>query len=543
MIVVENLIITKGSIRLVQGIGFTVNRGEVLGIVGESGSGKSLTAQAIINLLPAGLEQSEASKITFEGQLIQQVKNYRGGKVGMVFQEPMNALNPTMKIGAQIAESLLLRKRLSEAEITEKVLILLKKVQLDQIEGIVDRYPHQLSGGQKQRVLIAIAISSAPALIIADEATTDLDVTVQKDILKLLKELVRNEKISMIFISHDLHVVKDLADRCIVMRSGRIVEAGSVTQIFNHPSEPYTKALLQCRPPLDWRPVRLASVANFEGGSFFDLQEVNLEERQKRLKELYRGSVLLEVRNLVVSYSRRKGIFGKATAFPVLQNISFRLFEGESLGLIGESGCGKTTLGKAIVQQVVAQTGEIIYNESRGVDRKKLYKSIQVVFQDPHGSLNPRLSVGESIREVLARGENDPNLDFKGQTMKLLEKVGLSNDDFFKYPHEFSGGQKQRIAIARALAANPKILICDEAVSALDVSVQAQILNLLQDLKRETGLTYIFISHDLSVVKYFCDRIIVLNKSGKIEEEGESDSLYQNPTSKYTQKLIAAVPK
>ena len=544
MIEVSDLTILKDSKVLVDHVDFNIGPGEVLGIVGESGSGKSLTALALIDLLPPLLKMTSGTKLLFKGNEITNISGYRGNKVAMIFQEPMNALNPTMKVVNQIIEAVLECQNMTLSKAVAKTEALLKKVSLNTVADIANRYPHQLSGGQKQRVMIAIALSRNPDLIIADEATTALDVTVQKEIIELLKEIIKEGNQSVLFISHDLKVVRMLADRCLVMRKGKIEEQGTVKDIFSFPKEGYTKALIACRPDLQKRPKRLASVEDYLTGSYSPEMESTMD-RQARQRNIYSQKPILELHQIGLSYPETaKRWMRKTRSNQILQNITFKLFEGESLGLIGESGCGKTTLGKIIVQQINATKGSVFYNKERGIDSTKLSDSIQVVFQDPFGSLNPRRSIGEAIKEVfLTRGTARYKSIDEDKVKNLLVKVGLSAKDYRKYPYEFSGGQRQRIAIARALAAEPKILICDEAVSALDVSVQAQVLNLLKKLQEEMGLTYLFISHDLSVVKYFCDRIIVLNKNGEIEEEGESDLLYHYPKSLYTQKLIAAVPQ
>ncbi|MFM2207023.1 MAG: hypothetical protein RL213_998 [Bacteroidota bacterium] len=480
----------------------------------------------------------------------------------MIFQEPMTSLNPVLTCGYQVAEALRLHLGLSSQGAKDRTLELFRKVRLPRPEQIYTAYPHEISGGQKQRVMIAMAISCDPSVLIADEPTTALDVTVQKTILELLHAIQQESKMGMLFITHDLGVIAEIADRVVVMYKGNVVEQGSVEQIFRDPKHPYTKSLLACRPPLDRRLRRLPVVSDFlqteSDGSFSDrkdgtaailLRDVITEpERKQRLGKLYSQSPVLQVRNLCTWFPLRKGVFGKVRDHVrAVDDVSFDVYPGETLGLVGESGCGKTTLGRTIIRLVEPTSGEVIYRGKdfaalRGEELRKMRKSIQIIFQDPYSSLNPRMTAGQALMEPMqVHRLHGDNRRRKERALELLERVSLQADHFDRYPHEFSGGQRQRICIARALALEPDFIICDESVSALDVSVQAQVLNLLNDLKREFGLTYIFISHDLSVVKYMSDRMMVMNK-GKIEEEGDPDRIYAEPVSDYTKSLIAAIP-
>ena len=471
----------------------------------------------------------------------------RGNDIAMIFQEPMSSLNPSLKCGYQVEEILTEHTSLSKKEIKAKVLSLFEKVKLPNPARLYNRYPHEISGGQKQRVMIAMAIACKPKLLIADEPTTALDVTVQKEIILLLKELQQETKMSILFISHDLSLVSEIANRVLVMYRGEIVEQGSVVNIFDNPRHTYTKALISSRPSLDVRLKRLPTIKDFLEDSV-DKEEVTPQQRQHRHESLYGQTPLLEVFNVEKEYISSAGIFGKDVKFKAVDNVSFKIYEGETLGLVGESGCGKSTLGNAILQLDKATAGTILY---RGVDLSQLSpndiralrKEIQIIFQDPYSSLNPRMTVGKAIMEpmqVHKLYKNDK--ERRGKAIEILHRVGLGEEHFNRYPHEFSGGQRQRIGIARTIALQPKLIVCDESVSALDISVQAQVLNLLNELKENFGFTYIFISHDLAVVKYMSDQVIVMNK-GKIEEMNEADSLYAHPQKPYTRKLIEAIPK
>ncbi|MFD0701022.1 ABC transporter ATP-binding protein [Myroides pelagicus] len=555
LLVVKDLTIVVDSLEekeIVRHSTFNVYRGEILGIVGESGSGKSMTSLAIMGLLSKSGLRIKSGSIRFEDHDLLELtelayQGIRGNGISMIFQEPMTALNPTMRCGEQVVEMLKTHQVFSSHEVIKnQVISLFDKVKLPEPEGVFNKYPHQLSGGQKQRIMIAMAIACKPSLLIADEPTTALDVTVQKDIIALLKELQEETGMSIIFISHDLGVISSIADRVLVMYKGNIVEQGDVNDIFNNPKEVYTQALIASRPSTDFRLKQLPTITDFLNDTV-DSTIISVEERRSFHKELYSEKPLLEVRQVYKDYLIKQGFF-KSGVFRALNNVSFAVYEGETLGLVGESGCGKSTLGNAILQLDKVSKGEIFY---KGTDITKLNKSevrklrreIQIIFQDPYSSLNPRLTVGEAIKEpmdVYKVGRNSK--ERKALVIDILKRVGLEEDAYQKYPHEFSGGQRQRIGIARAIALNPKLIICDESVSALDISVQAQVLNLLNELKDKFKFTYIFISHDLAVVKYMSDQIIVMNK-GKIEEHGEADALYANALKEYTRKLIQAIPK
>lgn len=531
---------------------FQLYKNEILGIVGESGSGKSVSTLAILGLLPKRISKIINGHIYFENQDLTQLsskafQHIRGNAIAMIFQEPMSSLNPSMTCGKQVREIILQHTKLSKSEAKSETLSLFEKVKLPLPERIFDAYPHEISGGQKQRVMIAMAIACKPKILIADEPTTALDVTVQKEIILLLKQLQADEGMSIIFISHDLALVSEIAHRVLVMYKGDIVEQGNTTDIFNHPKHIYTKALLSSKPSLNERLKRLPTIRDYmENRPEADIITDN--DRQEKHAFLYAQPPLLEVKNVEKAYISKLGWFGKTKVFKAVDDVSFKLYKGETLGLVGESGCGKSTLANAILQLDKATSGEIIYN---GVDIttlsknevRALRKDIQIIFQDPYASLNPRITVGNAIMEpmkVHGIGVNDK--ERKEIVLDILQKVGLPTEFFNRYPHEFSGGQRQRIGIARAIALQPQLIICDESVSALDISVQAQVLNLLNDLKENFNFTYIFISHDLAVVKYMSDQLIVMNK-GKIEEMADADSIYQNPKQAYTQKLIHAIPK
>lgn len=541
----------KVFVPVIHKISYELFPNEILGIVGESGSGKSVSSLAIMGLLPKNISKITKGSIALEGQNITNLdsksfQKIRGKKIAMIFQEPMSSLNPSMKCGAQVAEILQQHTKLSRKEISGEVLSLFEKVKLPQPEVIFNKYPHEISGGQKQRVMIAMAIACKPQILIADEPTTALDVTVQKEIILLLKEIQQETQMSIIFISHDLALVSEIANRVLVMYKGEIVEQGTVETIFKNPKHIYTQALINSRPSLDTRLVRLPTIQDF-------LQEkvsteiVTSAERIAFHKDLYAKEPLLEVKNVEKEYFSSAGIFGKKSSFKAVNDVSFKLYEGETLGLVGESGCGKSTLGNAILQLDKATAGTILYRgqditKLGGSELRKLRREIQIIFQDPYSSLNPRIPVGKAIMEPMQVHKlYKTDKECKAKTIEILERVGLGAEHFNRYPHEFSGGQRQRIGIARTIALQPKLIVCDESVSALDISVQAQVLNLLNELKENFGFTYIFISHDLSVVKYMSDQVLVMNK-GKIEEIDDADEIYANPKTEYTKKLIAAIP-
>ncbi len=554
----------------VHGIDLDVLAGKTLGLVGESGSGKSVSSLAVMRLLNEKLSRIEADSIQIEGEEIKdfsesQMAEVRGKRISMIFQEPMTSLNPVYKCGYQVSEMILqheesafrpfdrLRERKAEAK--KRVISLFKQVMLPRPEAIYDSYPHELSGGQKQRVMIAMAIACNPKLLIADEPTTALDVTVQLEILKLLRKLQAETGMGMIFITHDLGVVAEIADDVAVMHDGEILERGTVQEILNHPKHPYTQGLLACRPPMDIRLKRLPIVREFLDGQWQggkqqilnDLQ-ITAEERQNHLKQLYGQPPLLKVEGLKTWYPLRKGVFSRVYDYvKAVDEVNLEVYEGETLGLVGESGCGKTTLGRSILRLAEPTGGKVWFDgidvtSLKGKDLRDFRKQAQIVFQDPYSSLNPRITIGEAIAEPLQ--VHDIERDKKkcrALVCDLLEQVGLQAAHYDRYPHEFSGGQRQRICIARALAVNPRLVICDESVSALDVSVQAQVLNLLNCLKEERHLTYIFISHDLSVVRFMSDRVVVMY-NGKPVEINEADALFEHPQNAYTQKLIDALP-
>jgi len=537
---------------VVKNVSLELKPNEILGIVGESGSGKSVLSLSILGLLPPKKSRISDGKISFDNQNIaekseKELQKIRGKQISMVFQEPMTSLNPSMKCGVQVGEILSVHTSLSSKKIKEEVLSLFEKVKFSDSEKIYNSYPHQISGGQKQRVMIAMAIACQPKILIADEPTTALDVTVQKEIIAILKDFQRQTKMSVIFISHDLSLIHQIADRTIVMYKGQIVEQGKTKDIFHSPKQVYTKALLASRPSLEVRLKRLPTISDFINNTISDKVISEQERRQKHLK-MYSNQPILEVKNIEKTYYSKIGFFEKKQTFKAIDNVSFSVFPGETKGLVGESGSGKSTIGNAILQLEKVTKGQIFYN---GIDIAKLHekemksfrREIQIVFQDPYSSLNPKMTIGKAIIEpmqVHKLYKNDKQR--KQKAIEILERVGLSQEYFNRYPHQFSGGQRQRIGIARAIAIEPKLIVCDESVSALDISVQAQVLNLLNELKENFGFTYIFISHDLAVVKYMSDKVIVLNK-GQIEEETEADILYKNPRANYSKNLITAIPK
>jgi peptide/nickel transport system ATP-binding protein len=550
----------EGINRGVENVNFSVGRGEVLGIVGESGSGKSVSSLSVMGLLPSPPAIFDSGEILFTGKTgetvdilklkEQDIRKLRGNEIAMIFQEPMTSLNPVMRCGDQVAEALMLHKGMNKADARKRTIELFREVMLPRPEKIYDSYPHLISGGQKQRVMIAMAISCEPSLLIADEPTTALDVTVQKTILEILLKLREKYGMSIIFITHDLGVIAEIAQRVIVMYRGKIMEEGDIHKIFSAPEHPYTQGLIACRPPVDKRYKRLPVVADFtEGSGNFKYREITPDERAGLHNKLYSRPPLMEIHSLETVFVQERSLLGRAkSVVKAVNNVSFEIYKGETLGLVGESGCGKTALGRTMLRMIEAQSGEVIYkgrnilNISRK-EMKKLRREVQIIFQDPYSSLNPRLTIGEAILEPMTvHNIGSSRKERKQMTVELLQRVGLGEEHFNRYPHEFSGGQRQRVVVARTLALKPELIICDESVSALDVSVQAQVLNLLNELKEDFGFTYVFISHDLSVVKFMSDRIIVM-KAGEIVEAGEADSLYYKPQNEYTKTLIESIPK
>lgn len=541
----------KKLIEVLHSITFNVFENEIVGIVGESGSGKSVTSLSIMGLLPKKQANLSGNLLFEEKELLKitekEFRGIRGKEIAMIFQEPMSALNPSLKCGFQVSEILRLHLRMNASEAKKETISLFEKVKLPRPAEIYNSYPHQISGGQMQRVMIAMAIACKPKLLIADEPTTALDVTVQKEILSLLRSIQQEKKMAMIFISHDLSLVSEIADRVVVMYKGDIVENATTEEIFKNPKAEYTKALLASRPSLNVRLAKLPTIASIADKSFKP-REVKPAERAKRHKNIYTKKPILEISNLEKYYFSNVGLFGKKEIVKAVDDISFTVFEGETLGLVGESGCGKSTLGRTILQLEKATGGSIKYREKELTklstsEIRSLRKEIQIIFQDPYSSLNPRLMIGQALIEPMeVYGLCKSTKERKERVLSLLERVGLNASYFYRYPHELSGGQRQRVGIARTIVVEPKLVICDESVSALDISVQAQVLNLLNELKNDFGFTYIFISHDLAVVKYMSDQLLVMNK-GKIEELGDADEIYENPQTNYSKKLIEAIPK
>lgn len=538
--------------RAVENVSFAVSRGETVGIVGESGSGKSLTSLAVMGLLPgnAVVESGEIFYQPENGQSrdllhteVEIMRSFRGKRIAMIFQEPMTSLNPVHTCGNQVAESLRQHLKLSQKEARERTIALFGEVELPNPDEMYDKYPHQISGGQKQRVMIAMAMSCEPDILIADEPTTALDVTVQKRILELLNRLQAKNNMGLIFITHDLGVVAEVADKVLVMYRGKVLEQGTVDEIFQNPENAYTKALIACRPRLDSRPHRLPTVKDFleTGGPASKEDPLNQPKVER--------DILLKIENLSVWFPSKRDWKGSPTAYlQAVNDVSFEVRKGETLGLVGESGCGKSTLGRSLLRLIPVHSGKVWYGDKDLIEysdreMRPLRKKFQLIFQDPYSSLNPRMTVEQTLTEPLVVHKIHRNgTERREHINRILDRVGLAAGTLQKYPHEFSGGQRQRICIARSLMVEPEFIVCDESVSALDVSVQAQVLNLLNELKEDFGLTYIFISHDLSVVKYMSDRMIVMRK-GRIEEMGDSNEMYNSPQSVYTADLIKAIPQ
>jgi len=561
----------RSVLRALDGISLHLNRGETLGIVGESGSGKSVTALSIMRLLPASSARVVKGEIRYFGyetpplgfppgqeathgiDLLKlqdtDLQLLRGREIAMIFQEPMTSLNPVLRCGQQVAEAIQWHKGVDHQEARAEVIELFKRVQLSDPFQIFEAYPHALSGGQKQRVMIAMAMSCRPRILIADEPTTALDVTVQKGLLDLLRDLKAESALSMIFISHDLGVIAEICDRVAVMHQGKIVEEGRVEQVLHTPEHPYTKGLIQSRPSLRHKMWRLPTVADFWEHPSYKARVVTQEETLERRESLYEHSrLLLDVRHLQVRYPIQKNWLGQPSKWlQAVDDVSFRVFSGETFGLVGESGCGKSTLGRAIARLQPVESGQIFYKGTDLVSLREhalrpFRREIQIIFQDPYASLNPRMRIGEAIMEPMqVHHLHGSEGQSKEKTIELMEMVGLEPDHFGRYPHEFSGGQRQRICIARALAVQPKFLICDEIVSSLDVSVQATVLNLLLDLREKMGLTYLFISHDLSVIRQMCDQLLVMNQ-GRVEALGFPEEVFEQPPEGYVRRLVEAVP-
>ena len=579
---VRDLTVAFGGRKVVENVGYTLRRGRTLGIVGESGSGKSVSSLALMGLLPdsatvggKALLGPENTDLLTLGE--EDFRNIRGQRISMIFQEPMTSLNPVQRCGEQVMEMLNAHQHntSSHQDPRQRVIELFKEVLLPRPEKIFDAYPHEISGGQKQRVMIAMALANNPDILIADEPTTALDVTVQKTILELLRSLQQTHGISIIFITHDLGVIAQIADDIMVMYRGKVVEQGPASQILHHPQQPYTQGLLACRPPLDSKPRRLPTVEEFLSNEELRMKNEELADapNDSPLSTLHSPlpnlhTPLISVRDLSVTYTLKRSLFGRPLqTLKGVDGVSFDIREGETLGLVGESGCGKTTLGRALLRLIDSSSGSISYR-GRSLDKlsaremRALRPRLQIIFQDPYSSLNPRLTIGEAIAEPLRVHRVEESKSRKDEESKstlhaplstlhtppkervcaLMRQVGLEPDWYTRYPHQLSGGQRQRVCIARALILQPELVVCDESVSALDVSVQAQVLNLLNELKERYHYTYLFITHDLSVVHYMADRIMVMQQ-GQIVEQGTPDDIFQHPQTDYTRTLLSAIPR
>lgn len=541
-------------------VSYSLRRGMTLGLVGESGSGKSVSSMALMGLLPTGatcrvegqalLRTRSRAVVDLLAMSERELRRYRGGAISMVFQEPMTSLNPMQRCGAQVVEMLRQHEKVGRREAKARVIALFEEVQLPRPEVIFRSYPHEISGGQKQRVMIAMALVCNPQLLIADEPTTALDVTVQRSILDLLKRLQLSRDLSVIFITHDLGVVAQVADEVAVMYKGSIVEQGSLESIVHHATHPYTRGLFACRPPLEGRPLLLPTVEDYMRDTSQQVpQQETSEQRTRRLEQMYASQPILSVRDLSVDYVLKRNLLGKPLqTMKAVQSVSFDLFQGETLGLVGESGCGKTSLGRALLQLLHVSSGSVSYRGQRldamsSSELRRLRTRLQIIFQDPYSSLNPRMTVGRAIEEPLQYHHLCVDAaERRKRVVELMEQVGLDEGCFDRYPHEFSGGQRQRVCIARALIVQPEVVVCDESVSALDVSVQSQVLNLLNTLKRRYGFAYLFVSHDLSVVRFLSDRILVM-RNGVVVEQGDADALFAHPQHAYTQSLLGAIPR
>lgn len=547
----------SGIVQAIKGVSFNIPQGKTVGLVGESGSGKSVSSLAIMRLIANPPGRITGGEILYKGEDLlkkseSEMRKIRGKQISMIFQEPMTSLNPVFTVGDQISESLILHEGLSKKEAWEKSIELLNKVGIPNPTARIKSYPHEMSGGQRQRVMIAMAIACSPELLIADEPTTALDVTIQKQILDLIAELQDQSKMSVLFITHDLGVIADIADEVVVMYKGDIVEHNQSENIFKNPQHPYTKGLLACRPSLISNPHRLPMVSDFmtpdgkEKPNSFDIKKV---EKHVRPIDEAKNPVILEINNLEKHFPMKKNFLGQTTEwFKAVNKVSLKVRQGRTLGLVGESGCGKTTLGRTLLRLIEPTAGDVIYkgvklNDLSKNEMRAMRRKMQIIFQDPYASLNPRMTIGSAIMEPMQiHNLYNTRQERQERAAALIERCGLPAEYLNRYPHEFSGGQRQRICIARALAVEPEFIVCDESVSALDVSVQAQILNLLLDLQEELGLSYIFISHDLAVVKFISDEIAVMNK-GEVVEMSDALSIYQNPQDEYTKKLLSAIPK
>ena len=540
------------TVHAVQKVSFSIEKGKTLGLVGESGSGKSVTSLCTMGLLASPPGQIVGGEIFFHGEDIlkaspERMRQLRGNKISMIFQEPMTSLNPVFSVGYQIAESLVLHKRMDKKEAWLRAVELLDQVGIPNAKRRAHSFPHELSGGQRQRVMIAMAISCEPELLIADEPTTALDVTIQKQILTLLSELQEKYQMSVLFITHDLGVIGEIADQVVVMYKGKIMERGTSSQVFQKPEHPYTRGLLECRPTLDKNYSRLPMVSNFMSSDLkpleFDVHSLGTKNITKKSNEC-----LVEIKDLKKYYPVKRAFWQLEKKWVrAVDGVSFKVLKGRTLGLVGESGCGKTTLGRTLLRLIEPSQGQVIYSGKNITDlpRRELRnfrRKMQIIFQDPYASLNPRMTVGKAIMEPMMIHKLGNKNQRMEKAVNLMEKVGLEPDHLKRFPHEFSGGQRQRICIARALAVEPEFIICDESVSALDVSIQAQIINLLLDLQKELGLTYIFISHDLGVVKFISDEVAVMNQ-GKIVEFASASDIYLNPQDSYTKSLLDSIPK
>ena len=548
LLTVKNLDLKIDNAHILKNLNFSILKNSITAIVGESGSGKSITAMSLMGLNPKGYNISNKSEIFFEDLSLLKIsekkwRKIRGNEFGIIFQEPQSSLNPTMKCGTQIDEVLKLHQQnYNKVDAKKIILSQLKKVKLIDAKKVYNSYPHQLSGGQKQRLMIAMALICKPKLLIADEPTTALDIIVQKEIIELIKELQKQNSMSVLFISHDISLVSHIADKIIVMKEGEIIEKGEKINILKSPSHPYTKTLLKSKPPLNIR-LRVLPTDKYINKKIENDNIISKKTRKEKHKKIYSKDPILKVVGLKKNYFKQN--FIKKTEFEALKFINFELYRGETLGILGPSGSGKSTLGKTLVLLEKYNNGEVFLNNKKinfnsKNDIKNLRKIIQFVFQDPYSSLHPKKKIGDSISEIINFHEKKSKISSVNDTVKLLKLVELKKEIYDRFPHELSGGQRQRVVIARALAIKPKVIILDESVASLDISIQAKILNLLNNLKEKLSLSYIFISHDLTVLKFMSDRIMVI-EDGKIVEFQEADNLYENPKMRITKKLIKSI--